>query len=188
MPAHRRPSDSYAPTDRVPMAFRVRPALKARMEEAVAGNGRSLMSEIESRLEWSFDHVERLGGSRFVGLLEGWAQAITAKFGSGDTWLDDPGPGGYFAVQEAWQAMMTAARPTVTDGPRIARPAPDSDRREREMRAARAALVAAAAKVEQLFVAMMMQADAAEAPSPPQEREAGVAEPAPAPDAARPKA
>jgi hypothetical protein len=103
----------------VPLSFRVRPALKAKMEQAVAEDGRSLMSEIENRIEWSFDHLERLGGERVARLLEGFAQAAVAKFGVG--WIDDPTR--FEAVEELWKGMMIAARPVVRNAPRVARPA-----------------------------------------------------------------
>jgi hypothetical protein len=115
----------------VPLSFRVRPALKAKMEQAVAVDGRTLMSEIESRIEWSFDHLERLGGERVARLLEGMAAAAAAK--AGVDWMDDPDR--FVAVEELWTGMMVAARPVVRDAPRVARPEADKapPRRDAEL-------------------------------------------------------
>jgi hypothetical protein len=118
MPARRRPSDTYSPTDRVPLSFRVRPALKARMEQAVDETGRTLMTEVESKLEWAYDHVDRLGGERVAMLLEALAQTALANFGAG--WRDDPDR--FFEVEQLWKKMLEDARPPLRQGPRVARP------------------------------------------------------------------
>jgi hypothetical protein len=55
-------------------------------------------------------------------LLEGLAAAAAATHGDG--WIDDPDR--FPAVEELWKGMMVAARPVVTDAPRVARPVSES--------------------------------------------------------------
>lgn len=109
MPAHRRHSASYAVSDRVPMSFRVRPALKAKMEAATALSGRSLMHETESILESHFENQDRMGGARVEHLLKSLAEAAQKQYPGGDGWLDDTEA--YAVVADGWYDMIAAGRP-----------------------------------------------------------------------------
>jgi predicted transcriptional regulator len=62
-----RPARTPEPGERVPMSFRVTPAFKAKLDRAADESGRSLMQEIELRLEQSLDHERHLLGALELG-------------------------------------------------------------------------------------------------------------------------
>ncbi len=109
MPAHRRRSDTYEPHARVPMSFRVRPALKARMEQEIAQTGRSLMREVEHIFEWYFDHQDRMGGPRLMHLLQSLAEAAQETYPDNDAWLDNRQD--YSIVLDDWFWLLQNSGP-----------------------------------------------------------------------------
>jgi hypothetical protein len=68
------PARTYKPGERVPMSFRVTPEFKAKLDQAAQQSGRSLIAEIEIRLDRSFQEESQLGeaislGTRLGGSL-----------------------------------------------------------------------------------------------------------------------
>jgi len=89
MPMPRRPADTYEPSARVPMNFRVTRELRARLEQAADASGRSLMAEAEFRLSQSFAAEDQLGGPRAAPFFRSLSEEVTAYYGD-DSWLRDP--------------------------------------------------------------------------------------------------
>ena len=63
-----RPAREIRPGERVPLSFRVRPELKARIDEEAAAKGRSIAQEVEMRMELLFTIEELLGGLKGIKL------------------------------------------------------------------------------------------------------------------------
>jgi hypothetical protein len=93
------PARTYEPGERVAMSFRVTPIFKAKIDEAARKSGRSLMKEIEFRLEQSLneerhltDALELAFGRQVAGLM--LAIGCLLREGQpthlGSDWLSDP--------------------------------------------------------------------------------------------------
>ena len=95
-----------------PVGFRPTPGLKAFLDQAAEGNGRSVSKEIESRLERSFQSDEAMGGPKLHALfrmLAAAANLVEARMGK--EWSEDTET--FFAVKEAWRPIIEFAGPPM---------------------------------------------------------------------------
>lgn len=75
---------------RTTLSLRATPDLLARLDAAIAANGRSLAQELENRVEQTFQAEDALGGSRTAPILRAMADMIKhAEAKTGESWLDD---------------------------------------------------------------------------------------------------
>jgi hypothetical protein len=113
MPKPRRRSDTYDPNARVPLSLRVRPALKAKMEEMVEQTGRSLMVEAEGLIERALEYQEKRGGQRIERLLDLLGSVSRVAFEHEDLWLDDRR--NWDAMMHLWSETLDAQAPPSLD-------------------------------------------------------------------------
>jgi hypothetical protein len=122
-----RPTKTAKPGTRASLGLKVTPALKARIEEEAAKNGRTQSQEAEARLERSFDRADLLSdamslayGPQTAGLLMVIGRAMTdaGRFSSflsspenlgADDWIKDPY--GFEQARLAIETVMEAFRP-----------------------------------------------------------------------------
>lgn len=137
-----RPTKPPAPNERVPVALRVTPEIKIRLDTAASQGGRSLSQEAEIRLERSFEREDLLSealtlayGRKAAGVLMAIAYVMDAapRLTERNTWnpfrkdwTDDPELFDH-AVQAA-TALLYAVRPPGEIPDRSSEPS--SDRRE----------------------------------------------------------
>ena len=87
MPRHRRPADSYEVGSRVPLNVRTTRERRQQLEAAADESGRSLLAELEYRLDQSFAVEDRFA-PRTVKIFGDLARSVAGFYG--DSWLDDP--------------------------------------------------------------------------------------------------
>jgi hypothetical protein len=96
---------------RVPLNMRTTQEIRERLEQAAADSGRSLVQEVEARLERSFQEEDALGGRQLrsmFGLLANAAVLIEEQTGKScfedyHTWI---------AVHAAWKRLIVAFAPS----------------------------------------------------------------------------
>jgi hypothetical protein len=99
---------------RVPLNMRTTQELRARVAKAAADSGRSLVQEVEARLEQSFleeDAASRAFGGRDTAVFLRWlgAAAELTETLTGKEWLRDWGT--FLAVRGAWNGLIARAVP-----------------------------------------------------------------------------
>jgi len=126
MPTPRRPAETYDPAARVPLSFRVRPAVKARIVQAAEASGRSLMAEVETLMERAIEAESGLLAAldmaygrtnNAIAMLVGLI-ASDAQRNSAEPWFEDSEP----AAELAAALAITIAVITGTEIPAV--PAP----------------------------------------------------------------
>ena len=108
-------------TSRAQVGLRVSEEMRQRLEDAATSNGRSINSEIVSRLDRSFETEDRLGGPGLSALVEtiatvmkstgehGAFMADSSKLHNQGEWLAQPY--GFEQAKQAAEAIIEAHRP-----------------------------------------------------------------------------
>jgi hypothetical protein len=104
-----RPSQVPGQIKRVPLNMRTTPGTRARLEAAAEKSGRSLVQEVEFRLEQSFASDDVFGGDEYRSIFQIFG--AVAKIIEGRTGKDFSDFETSVAIRQAWQELSYEAAP-----------------------------------------------------------------------------
>jgi hypothetical protein len=109
-----RPADSYDPNERIMMAWRATPSLKAWLLAGATDTGRSLSQHVEMTIETARDIERHLAGPMTMELFRSLAATALAEVPA-DAWFDDADI--YFAIRRKWEHILYRRRPSSRINP-----------------------------------------------------------------------
>jgi hypothetical protein len=113
MPTPRRRAETFDSGDRVPMNFRVRREVRAKVEEIMAITGRSMAAEVEHLVERAIEDQQQRGGPRTAHLASMLTEIAQLLFPNESDWHDDRS--NWDTVMRAWsEALDARAPPSLT--------------------------------------------------------------------------